>query len=225
MLFNKIIIRYLKIILKLFILYSMDMFVFVPFFDLKYFITMLAIIAGFYVITTKNAIISVFNLIVLYVLVAFYLIYIGIAYLGISYIVIYIGAIAILFLFIIMMIDIEVVEKKNNNYLLLLFFLLGGFLYIFKNIFYNLGLLKIKNFLYNSISKYFVEYENDMLFNYIFQNYNNNCKNNKINLLTDSIFETNINNNYLLDFTDTNNNVVNSELINNNELNQNSINK
>jgi NADH-ubiquinone oxidoreductase chain 6 len=203
----------------------MEMFVFIPFFDLKYFITLLATIAGLYVITTKNAIISVFNLIVLYVLVSFYLIYIGIAYIGISYIVIYIGAIAILFLFIIMMIDIEVVEKRNNNYLLLLFLLLGGFLYILKNIFYNLGLLKIKNFLYNNISKYFVE--DDMLFNYIFHNYNynNNSKNNQINLLTDSIFDTNMNNNNLLDFTDTKYNVVNSELINNNELNQSLISK
>jgi hypothetical protein len=49
---------------------------------------LLAIIAGIFVITTKNAIISVFNLIVLYILVSFYLIYIGITYLGISYIII-----------------------------------------------------------------------------------------------------------------------------------------
>jgi group II intron reverse transcriptase/maturase len=48
----------------------------------------LAIIAGIFVIATKNAIISVFNLIVLYILVAFYLIYIGITYLGISYIIV-----------------------------------------------------------------------------------------------------------------------------------------
>src|ERR1700694_6278236 len=91
--------------------------------SLKYFLTLLAIVSGVFVIATKNAIISVFNLIVLYIIVAFYLIYIGIAYLGISYIVVYIGAIAILFLFIIMMIDIEVVEKRSNNYLPLLFLL------------------------------------------------------------------------------------------------------
>ena len=55
---------------------------------LKYLLAGLAIIAGVFVISTKNAIISVFNLIVLYILVAFYLIYIGITYLGISYIII-----------------------------------------------------------------------------------------------------------------------------------------
>ena len=56
--------------------------------SLKYFLTLLAIISGVFVISTKNAIISVFNLIVLYILVAFYLIYIGVTYLGISYIVV-----------------------------------------------------------------------------------------------------------------------------------------
>ena len=106
---------------------------------------LLAAIAGIFVISTKNAIISVFNLIVLYILVAFYLIYIGMAYLGLSYIIIYIGAIAILFLFIIMMIDIEVVEKRSNNYLPLLFLLLSGFLFTLKNILYNIGLIKMKS--------------------------------------------------------------------------------
>ena len=99
----------------------MGIIFFTSFFEIKYLITILAILAGLLVISTKNPIISVFNLIVLYILVAFYLIHIGIIYLGISYIVVYIGAIAILFLFVIMMIDIEVVERKNNNYLILLF--------------------------------------------------------------------------------------------------------
>lgn len=131
-------------------------------FDIKYIITLLAIIAGLCVITTKNAIISVFNLIVLYILVAFYLIHIGLVYIGISYVVIYIGAIAILFLFVIMMIDVEVLEKKNNNYLFLLFFLLVLFLYSLKNILYNLGLLKIKNIFYiNDLNHYINDNDND----------------------------------------------------------------
>jgi len=114
---------------------------------------LLAIVAAIFVITTKNAIISVFNLIVLYILVAFYLIYIGITYLGISYIVVYIGAIAILFLFVIMMIDIEVVEKRSNNYLPLLFLLFGGFFFTLKNILYNIGVVKMKSFSINFIRK------------------------------------------------------------------------
>jgi NADH-ubiquinone oxidoreductase chain 6 len=142
---------------------ALDLFFSFPTF--KGLIMILAIIAGIFVITTKNAIISVFNLIVLYILVAFYLIYIGITYLGISYIIVYIGAIAILFLFVIMMIDIEVVEKKNNNYLPLLFFLLGGFLFTLKNILYNLGILKIKSLLFKVQDKLLIEEEKGILFN------------------------------------------------------------
>jgi len=120
---------------------------------------LLSIIAGVFVITTKNAIISVFNLIVLYILVAFYLIYIGVTYIGISYIIIYIGAIAILFLFIIMMIDVEVVEKRSNNYLPLLFLLISGFLIGLKNILNNIGLIKVNRLLLEEKL-----YEKSMLF-------------------------------------------------------------
>ena len=65
---------------------GLDLFFSFP--SMKGLIMILAIIAGIFVIATKNAIISVFNLIVLYILVAFYLIYIGITYLGISYIIV-----------------------------------------------------------------------------------------------------------------------------------------
>ena len=142
---------------------GLDLFFSYP--TLKCLIMILAVIAGIFVITTKNAIISVFNLIVLYILVAFYLIYIGITYLGISYIIVYIGAIAILFLFVIMMIDIEVVEKRNNNYLPLLFFLLGGFLLTLKNIFYNLGIVKIKSLFYKNEDKLLINEDKEILFN------------------------------------------------------------
>ena len=168
---------------------DMGLIYYTPLIEIKYILAVLAFIAGLCVITTKNAIISVFNLIVLYILVAFYLIHIGITYIGISYVVVYIGAIAILFLFVIMMIDVEVIEKKNNNYLLLLFFLLGGFLYTLKNILYNLGLLKIKNIFYKEEIKYFSDFENDILFSTITQIYNN-----EMNLLTNPIFEKGIKN-------------------------------
>jgi NADH-ubiquinone oxidoreductase chain 6 len=143
----------------------MGLELFFSFPSLKCLIMILAIIAGMFVIATKNAIISVFNLIVLYILVAFYLIYIGITYLGISYIIVYIGAIAILFLFVIMMIDIEVVEKKNNNYLPLLFFLLGGFLFTLKNILFNLGIVKIKSIMFKYEDKLLIHEDKGILFN------------------------------------------------------------
>jgi NADH:ubiquinone oxidoreductase subunit 6 (subunit J) len=58
-----------------------------------------------------------------------------------------------LFLFVIMMIDIEVVEKRSNNYLPLLFLLLGGFFFTLKNILYNIGIVKMKSLSINTIKK------------------------------------------------------------------------
>src|SRR5271163_4529060 len=55
--------------------------------------------------------------------------------------------------FVIMMIDIEVVEKRSNNYLPLLFLLLGGFFFTLKNILYNIGIVKMKSLSINIIKK------------------------------------------------------------------------
>jgi NADH:ubiquinone oxidoreductase subunit 6 (subunit J)/NADH:ubiquinone oxidoreductase subunit 3 (subunit A) len=117
-------------------------------------LSILAIISAIFVITTQNPIYSVLNLIVLYILVAFYLMFKGITYIGLSYIIIYVGAIAILFLFILMMIDLEIVEKRNNNYLPLLFLLLGGSVFLLKNIITKYGLTKDDNLGYESLEKF-----------------------------------------------------------------------
>ena len=58
-------------------------------------------------ITATNSVISVIFLITTFVQVAIYLILIGINFIAISYIVIYVGAIAVLFLFVIMMLNIK----------------------------------------------------------------------------------------------------------------------
>jgi len=121
------------------------MVLYLPTLTMNTILPILAVIAALFVITTQNPIYSVLNLIVLYILVAFFLIYKGITYIGISYIIIYVGAIAILFLFILMMIDIEIVEKRNNNYLPLLCLLLVGSVFLFKNIVIKYGLIKNVN--------------------------------------------------------------------------------
>lgn len=160
-----------------FLTFAQYMNLFLPMEFFKNLLPLLAIIAGIFVISTKNPIISVFNLIVLYILVAFYLIFIGINYLGLSYIIIYIGAIAILFLFIIMIIDVEVVEKKSNNYLPLLLFLLCGFLFTFKNILFNLGLIKFKSLSFNEEKVIIDDDSSSYLFYSSFLNNNQNIIN------------------------------------------------
>jgi NADH-ubiquinone oxidoreductase chain 6 len=68
------------------------------------------LLSSIFSITSKNPVISVIFLITTFVQAALYLIFIGINFVGISYIVIYVGAIAVLFLFVIMMINIKLTD-------------------------------------------------------------------------------------------------------------------
>ena len=68
------------------------------------------ILSSILVITSKNPVVAVIFLISLFINTAGYLILFGISFVGISYIIIYIGAITVLFLFIIMMINIRLVD-------------------------------------------------------------------------------------------------------------------
>ena len=69
-----------------------------------------ALLSGVFSITSKNPVISVIFLIGTFVFSAGYLILIGINFVGISYIIVYVGAIAVLFLFVIMMINIKLTD-------------------------------------------------------------------------------------------------------------------
>ena len=62
------------------------------------------------VITSKNPVIAVTFLIAVFVNAAGYLIFMGVGFIGISYIIVYIGAIVVLFLFVIMMINIKLTD-------------------------------------------------------------------------------------------------------------------
>ena len=62
------------------------------------------------VITSKNPVIAVTFLIAVFVNAAGYLILKGIGFIGISYIIVYVGAITVLFLFVIMMINIKLTD-------------------------------------------------------------------------------------------------------------------
>ena len=78
-------------------------------------ISLIAIICGIFVIITKNPIISVLFLIGLFLSISGYLIILGINFIGISYILVYIGAVSILFLFILMLINIRISELLNET--------------------------------------------------------------------------------------------------------------
>ena len=74
--------------------------------------------SGLLVITSKNPVISVVFLISVFLNAAGYLILTGIHFLGISYIIVYVGAITVLFLFVIMMINInlEDIQEVGSQY-------------------------------------------------------------------------------------------------------------
>lgn len=71
--------------------------------------------AGITVITTKNPIQSLISLIGLFGFIAVYLILCGLTFIGFSYLIVYIGAVSILFLFILMLINIRSSELQSNN--------------------------------------------------------------------------------------------------------------
>lgn len=74
-----------------------------------------AVLSGILVITAKNPVISVLFLISVFINVAGYLVLLGVAYLGLAYLIIYVGAIAILFLFVIMMLNLRLVELIDTG--------------------------------------------------------------------------------------------------------------
>src|SRR6266550_2793593 len=101
------------------------------------FLALVTILCAILSITSKNPVVSIIYLISTFVLAAGYLILIGINFIGISYIVIYVGAIAILFLFIIMMINIKLSDiletgpQYNKNLPLAIAI---GSIFIFNNV-------------------------------------------------------------------------------------------
>jgi NADH-ubiquinone oxidoreductase chain 6 len=78
-------------------------------------ISLFAILSGILVIVSKNPVISVLFLIGLFASISCYLLMIGLSFLGLSYLIVYIGAVSILFLFILMLINIRISELQTNT--------------------------------------------------------------------------------------------------------------
>lgn len=111
-------------------------------------ISLIAIICGIFVIVSKNPIVSVLFLIGLFAGISSYLIILGLTFMGLAYLIVYIGAISILFLFILMLINIRISELQGNtNNSILLSILLGIFFSytFFELAYYNLGGASSKN--------------------------------------------------------------------------------
>jgi NADH-quinone oxidoreductase subunit J len=74
----------------------------------------LIVISAFFVIFSKNIIQSVLYLILVFLLCSLLFIYLGAEFIGLIILIVYIGAIAVLFLFVIMMLNIRVLELSST---------------------------------------------------------------------------------------------------------------
>jgi NADH-ubiquinone oxidoreductase chain 6 len=135
-------------------------------------IQIISILCGIFVITSKNPIISVLFLIGLFASISIYLIILGLTFMGLSYLIVYIGAVSILFLFILMLINIRISELQSNtsNSIALSIIILISFNYpIFLILPYTIGILNnlssnINIFLYNSYYNNIINYINNIFF-------------------------------------------------------------
>ena len=73
----------------------------------------LALVSAIFVITADNPILGVLFLIGVFLTVSGYLALIGLTFLALTYLIIYVGAIAILFLFVVMMMDLNLLDLSE----------------------------------------------------------------------------------------------------------------
>jgi len=81
-------------------------------------LTFLVLLSALATITSTNPIIAIVFLIILFLNVGIYLILMGLQFIGLSYLLVYVGAITVLFLFIVMMLSTEVIStvEVGPNY-------------------------------------------------------------------------------------------------------------
>ncbi len=161
-------------------------------------ISIISIISGIFVIISKNPIISVLFLIGLFLCISGYLIILGINFIGLSYLLVYIGAVSILFLFILMLINIRISElfSETSNSIPLA---------IIITIAFNYPVYQILPYSMIAINDYILRF-NDKLNNYFYNNYvdvfnkvqntffknNNSIKNDEILFVTGKIWDGNL---------------------------------
>lgn len=109
--------------------------------------SVLAVFCSILVIVNKNPVVSVLFLICLFILISGYLIFLGMNFIGISYLLVYIGAVSILFLFILMLINIRISEiqtETNNSLPLAIVISISFYISLYEIIPLNTGEIKFE---------------------------------------------------------------------------------
>jgi NADH-ubiquinone oxidoreductase chain 6 len=115
-------------------------------------VSLLSILTGISVIISKNPIVSVLFLIGLFFTIAGYLMILGISFIGLSYLLVYVGAVSILFLFILMLINVRISEVTANSINSIPLSTMIGILFLITlgNSFYPSGFLYIQLYSVNN---------------------------------------------------------------------------
>lgn len=92
----------------------------------------LGILSSFMVILSKNPIYSVFFLILSFFNVSALLFILRLEFLPIAFLVVYVGAIAVLFLFVIMMLNIKLAELQNDKFQHLFIIIFFAIVFVFE---------------------------------------------------------------------------------------------
>ena len=158
-------------------------------------LSIISIVSGIFVIISKNPIISVLFLICLFLGISGYLLILGINFIGLSYLLVYVGAVSILFLFILMLINVRISElhSNTNNSIALAVIITIAFNYpsyeilpysmkIISNFFIN-----ISNIVNDNFSLFLINISNN-----IFSIKNSNFHNNEIFFVTGNIWDGNM---------------------------------
>lgn len=122
--------------------------------DILSVISLFSILCAIFVIVSKNPIVSVLFLIGLFAGISSYLIIIGLTFIGLSYLIVYIGAVSILFLFILMLINIRISELESNtrNSMLLAINIILLFNYSFSKVLpYNIKMFNSSSYIDSNI--------------------------------------------------------------------------
>jgi len=143
------------------------------------------------VITTKNPVFSILFLIVSFVNVSCLLFLFNFEFLPIAFLVIYVGAIAVLFLFVLMMLNIKLAELQESYYSFIPISLVFGFVFVTELLFlFRSEFVFLDTFNQNSL--YFLsEYIDASMSQTAFNNFfgsNTNLKSIAISIFSDNLF-------------------------------------
>ena len=144
--------------------------------DILNIISLFVIFCGIFVIISKNPVISILFLIGLFGGISCYLIILGLSFIGLTYLIVYIGAISILFLFIVMLINVRISELQSNTSNSIALAIIVGILFnypLFELLPYDIAILNNCNITLNNVFIYYLylnyylknlDINNDILF-------------------------------------------------------------